>query len=158
MRARAGAVYAPAMLSARRLALVLALIWLPAACGPGSPGGPSMSGRREEPTELGPDPSSNEIMMRDARTNRAMVKHILVESDKQLALDLLRRLRAGEAIEPLMAEHSKDEGSARSGDSYEVTPSAELVFEFKRLGLRLDVGECGMVRSQFGWHVMKRIE
>jgi len=146
------------MRSARSLALALALVWLPAACGPGSPGGPSMSGRREEATELGPDPASNEIMTRDARTNRAMVKHILVEEDRRLALDLLRRVRAGEPIEPLMAEHSKDEGSARSGESYEVTPSAQLVFEFKRLGLRLDVGEAGMVRSQFGWHVMKRIE
>ncbi len=144
---------------ARPLALVLALVWLPAACGPGSPGGPSMSGRREEATELGPDAATNEIMMRDARTNRAMVKHILVQPEnKKLALDLLRRVRAGEAIEPLMAEHSKDEGSAKSGESYEVTPSAQLVFEFKRLGLRLDVGEAGVVRSQFGWHVMKRIE
>jgi peptidyl-prolyl cis-trans isomerase D len=135
------------------LALVLA------GCGPGSPGGPSMSGRREEPQTVGPDERSNEIMLRDARTNRASVKHILVASDKKdLALQLLERVRAGEAIEPLMAEHSQDPGSAQSGESYEVKPDAELVFEFKRLGLRLDVGEAGLVRSQFGWHVMKRIE
>ncbi len=118
-----------------------------------------MSGRREEPSALGPDQPSNEIMMRDAQTNRATVKHVLVESEhKQLALDLLGRVRAGEAIEPLMAEFSKDSGSAQSGESYEVTPSAQLVFEFKRLGLRLKVGEAGVVKSDFGWHVMKRIE
>jgi parvulin-like peptidyl-prolyl isomerase len=119
-----------------------------------------MSGRIEEgQPELGPDPATNQIMMRDAQTNRSGVKHILVDADqKQLAIDLLRRVRAGEAIEPLMAQFSRDPGNAASGESYEVTPSANLVFEFKRLGLRLRVGEAGLVKSEFGWHVMKRIE
>jgi parvulin-like peptidyl-prolyl isomerase len=139
--------------------LALALALSVAGCGPGSPGGPAISGRREEPQSLGPDAKSNEIMARDARTNKAVVKHILVDiGDKERALELLGRLRAGEAIEPLMAEFSKDQGSAESGESYDVAPDAQLVFEFKRMGLRLDVGEAGMVRSQFGWHVMKRIE
>jgi parvulin-like peptidyl-prolyl isomerase len=140
--------------------LLLAACWfaLP-GCGAGSPGGPAMSGRVNEPGPSGPDPLSNEIMMRDAKTNRAMVKHIVVGADrKELAVDLLRRVRAGEAIEPLMAEFSTDPGSAASGESYEVRPDSQLVFEFKRLGLRLEVGEAGLVRSQFGWHVMKRIE
>lgn len=138
--------------------LILVLLAL-SACGPGSPGGPPMSGRREDSQALGPDAQSNEIMTRDARSNHTVVKHILVEAgDKDLAVQLLGRLRSGEAIEPLMAEFSKDPGSAESGESYEVTPDAQLVFEFKRLGLRLDVGEAGLVRSQFGWHVMKRIE
>jgi hypothetical protein len=130
-----------------------------AACGPGSPGGP-MSGRvNEEPRPTGPDPTSNEIMMRDAETNRAVVKHIVLDAaKKQLALELLRRVRAGEAIEPLMAQHSTDPGSAASGESYEVRPDSNYVFEFKRLALRLKVGEAGLVSSHFGWHVMKRIE
>jgi parvulin-like peptidyl-prolyl isomerase len=139
--------------------LVLVLGW-PLGCGPGSPGGPPMSGlRNEEAAQLGPDSLSNEIMMRDAQSNSTVVKHILVDVEqKQLALDLLRRVRAGEAIEPLMEQHSKDSGSARTGVSYDVTPSAQLVFEFKRMGLRLKVDEVGLARSQFGWHVMKRIE
>ncbi len=137
-----------------------ALCFTPSGCGPGSPGGPAMSGRvNQEPGPSGPDAQSNEIMSRDALTNRAMVKHIVVEADKkELAVDLVRRVRAGEAIEPLMAEFSTDPGSATSGESYEVRPDSQLVFEFKRLGLRLKVGEAGLVRSQFGWHVMKRIE
>jgi hypothetical protein len=128
-------------------------------CGSGSPGGPAMSGRVEEQSSLGPDRLSNEIMARDAQTMHAVVKHILVDvARKDQALDILRRLRAGEAIEPLMKQFSQDPGSAASGESYDVTPSAKLVFEFKRLGLRLRVGEAGLVKSEFGWHVMKRIE
>jgi parvulin-like peptidyl-prolyl isomerase len=125
----------------------------------GSPGGP-MSGRIEPaPQPTGPDPLSNEVMNREAQTNVATVKHILVPAKEvNLALDLLKRVRAGEAMEPLMAEFSKDEGSAKTGQSYEVRPGAQLVFEFKRLGLRLKVGEAAMVESKFGWHVMKRIE
>ena len=57
-----------------------------------------------------------------------------------------------------MAEFSEDPGSAESGQSYEVTPSAGLVFEFKRLGLRLKLHESGMVLTDFGWHVMQRVE
>ena len=46
----------------------------------------------------------------------------------------------------------------RSGEGYEVTPDAQRVFEFKRLGLRLRPGEAGLVMSKFGWHIMKRVE
>ena len=149
------------------------------ACGPGSPDGPSISNRMS-PTPAADVPAiqSNDILARDARANRTSVRHIVigwrdlgrdhdidaraktrsrVDAD-QLAQDLLERLRAGEAIESLMAEFSEDPGSAESGQSYEVTPDAQLVFEFKRLGLRLDVGESGMVLSKFGWHIMKRVE
>ena len=125
----------------------------------------------------GPEIQSNDIMARDARANRTHVKHILIgwkdlegrsidarakmrsrQDADTLAQDLLARLQKDEAIEPLMAEFSEDEGSAEDGDSYEVRPDSELVFEFKRLGLRLDVGESGMVLSKFGWHVMKRVK
>ena len=158
-----GRVYAPAMPRSSAPAIALALLFtalLPGAgCGSGSTGGPAMSGRIEEQSSLGPDKQSNEIMARDAQTNHAVVKHILVDAEKKdQALDILRRLRAGEAIEPLMKQFSQDPGSADSGESYDVTPSAQLVFEFKRLGLRLRVGEVGLVKSEFGWHVMKRIE
>ena len=160
----------------RRLAPVLPLVAL-LACGPGNPGGPNMNNRMssEHPE---PDIQSNDILSRDADSNRTMVKHILIgwrdlASDRdidsraktrtrqqadQLAQSLLERVRKGEPIEPLMSEFSEDGGSADDGDSYEVTPDAKLVFEFKRLGLRLKPGEAGLVMSQFGWHIMKRVE
>ena len=160
----------------RRLALALLLV--AAACGPGNPGGPSMNNRMssEQPA---PDIQSNDILSRDAQANRTQVKHILIgwrdlersggeidarartrtrQQADQLAESLLERVRKGEPIEPLMSEFSEDGGSADDGDSYEVTPDAKLVFEFKRLGLRLKPGEAGLVMSQFGWHIMKRVE
>ena len=130
--------------------------------------------------EAPPAIQSNDILARDAVTKKSKVKHILISWKEladafgghqdaraaartraqadELAARLLERVRAGEAIEPLMAEFSEDPGSNQSGDAYDVSADAQLVFEFKRLGLRLNVGESGLVLSQFGWHVMKRIE
>jgi hypothetical protein len=39
-----------------------------------------------------------------------------------------------------------------------VTPDASLVIEFKQLGLRLQLGEVGVVESDYGFHIMKRVE
>lgn len=157
-----------------RLTFVLVALF---ACGPGNPGGPSTNSRMSS-DQPAPDIQSNDILSRDADANRTMVKHILIgwrdlardrdidarartrtrqEAD-QLAQSLLERVKKGEPIEPLMAEFSEDGGSAEDGDAYEVTPDAKLVFEFKRLGLRLKRGEAGLVLSQFGWHIMKRVE
>ena len=143
------------------LAPLLAHAWavLALACGSGSPDGPTTGGKIAQEEPESPDAASVEIMAREADTNHAVVKHIVIPADqKALALDLLRRVRAGEAIEPLMLQHSKDPGSADSGESYDVRPDSQLVFEFKRMGLRLRVGETGLIASEFGWHVMKRIE
>lgn len=141
----------PARLAAIPLALAL--------FGCSGSSAPSAGAAQPDRQEAGPDPLSDQVMSRDAETNIAQVKHILVPAgDTDLALKLLQRVRAGEPIEPLMAEFSKDAGSAKDGQSYEVRPDAQLVFEFKRAGLRLKVGEAAMVQSQFGWHVMKRIE
>ena len=160
-----------------RRRLPLAALLLAAACGPGNPGGPSMNNRisSEQPA---PDIQSNDILSRDAQANRTQVKHILIgwrdlakdrdidarartrtrQQADQLAESLLERVRKGEPIEPLMSEFSEDGGSADTGEAYEVTPNATLVFEFKRLGLRLKPGEAGLVLTQFGWHVIKRVE
>lgn len=153
-----------------------------AGCGTAKPGGmsgPTMSGK------MNPDPpppalQSNDILEREVKTSRAMVKHILIgwrdladsyqgELDprakarsrheaEQLVKQLLGRLRAGEPIEPLMAEYSEDAGSASTGEAYEVVPGNQLVLDFRRLSLRLDVGEVGVVLTQFGWHIIKRVE
>jgi peptidyl-prolyl cis-trans isomerase D len=152
-----------------------------AACGSTQGmAGPTLTGRVDDHGESAPEIQSNDILARDAVTSKAKVKHILIgwrdladehggrqdpraaarsrEDADALALATLERLRAGEPIEPIMSELSEDSGSAKTGSSYTVTADAGLVFEFKRLGLRLNVGEAGMVRTLYGWHVMKRIE
>ena len=152
--------------------LIAALL---AACS-GSPGGPNMNNKmNQEEQPVGPAIQSNDVLAREAQANRTMVKHILIgwkdlddpdpraaertrEQADALATSLLERLRKGEDIEPLMAEFSEDPGSAESGQSYEVTPAEPLALDFKRLGLRLKLNEAGLVLTQFGWHVMKRVE
>ncbi len=156
---------------------VLALL---AACGPGAAGGPNMSGRVNDDTEVVPEIQSNDILGREPVTNRAQVKHILIswaeqapafkrqqdargkartrEQADELAASLLQRARAGDDFEKLMLQYSEDPGSAQGGTSYEVKPDAALVFEFRRMSLRLKVGEIGLVKTIYGWHIIKRVE
>jgi peptidyl-prolyl cis-trans isomerase D len=57
-----------------------------------------------------------------------------------------------------MTELSEDPGSAKAGTSYDVTPDAALVPPFKNLSLRLKVGEVGVVKTDFGMHIIQRTE
>jgi hypothetical protein len=118
---------------------------------------------------------SADIMKRDKVTEKAVVKHILLgwteafvpgsAGEKRSRADLeklvkatMARLKKGEKIDALMAELSEDEGSAKSGGTYEASPTAQLVPTFKALSLRLNVGEFGAVKSQFGIHIIQRVE
>ncbi|HTJ46964.1 MAG TPA: peptidylprolyl isomerase [Kofleriaceae bacterium] len=118
---------------------------------------------------------SADILKRDPVTQKAKVKHILlgwtdVHADdprgvKRSRADLeklvkatVAKLQKGAKIEPLMKELSEDPGSAASGDSYDVTPDAGLVEPFKNLSLRLKVGEVGVVKTDFGIHIIQRVE
>lgn len=166
--------------------LLLALAWgfvvfgVPGACGPARPmNGPSMNNK------LDPDPPASrvittDILQREPRANRTRVKHILLgwnalavnyqggidpraaersKEDAEAQVDaLLTQIRGGADFDVLMKAHSEDSGLAANPDGYVVSPDAELVLEFRRLGLRLDVDEVGVVETTFGFHVMKRVE
>jgi parvulin-like peptidyl-prolyl isomerase len=118
---------------------------------------------------------SADILARDPVTQKAKVKHILlgwtaVHADdprgakrtraelEALVTKTLAALNKGDKIEPLMKELSEDPGSAATGESYDVTPDAGLVPPFKDLSLRLKVGEAGAVLTQFGIHIIQRVE
>ena len=79
---------------------------------------------------------------------------------KQMMFDAEARakIQKGAKIEALMAELSEDPGSAKSGEGYDVTPDAGLVPPFKNLGLRLNPGEVGVVKSEFGIHIIQRVD
>jgi peptidyl-prolyl cis-trans isomerase D len=165
-----------------RFGLAFAGLALVSACGPGSPGGPSMNNRMTATqTTASQTVESREILDREPRSNRTKVKHILVSwkekasgamgaraDERALArtkLDAEREVRslekqlaAGADFDTLMKTHSEDKGSAAEAEAYEVTPDAQLVIEFRQLGLRLDVGEVGVVESDFGFHIIKRVE
>ena len=77
---------------------------------------------------------------------------------EELARQVFERLLAGEKIEALMREFSEDEGSAKSGIAYPVTADSRMVPDFIDLALRLKPGETGIVKSQWGFHVMQRVK
>jgi peptidyl-prolyl cis-trans isomerase D len=158
-----------------RLAFALVLVL---ACGPGSKGGPAMNNRLNGPAPVaqGSDVASGDILAREPVSNNAQVKHILISwKDNETASDdrakqrtkadaealvrsLLTQIKAGADFDMLMKQHSEDPGSAVTGRAYPVSPDAQLVIEFRQLALRLEVGEVGVVQSDFGFHIMKRIE
>jgi len=118
---------------------------------------------------------SADILKREPVTAKGKVKHILLgwtevhaddergkKRDRKALEELVKatvaKLKKGDKIEPLMAELSEDPGSAKSGTSYDVSPDAGLVPPFKNLSLRLKVGEVGVVKTNFGIHIIQRTE
>ena len=116
------------------------------------------------------------ILKRKPQTQNAKVKHILLgwtevnagdargkkrsraELEK-LDPEILARAQKGEPFESLMIAFSEDAPEAvRSGQAYPVSPEEQLVQPFIDLSLRLKVGELGVVRSEFGLHIIKRVE
>jgi len=114
-------------------------------------------------------------MARRPVTRHAKVKHILlgcaaVHGDdprgaardrpalEALVKATLARLKAGAKFEVVMAELSEDAYSITSGEPFNVTPDAGLVPRFKDLALRLKVGEVGVIITNFGVHIVRRME
>jgi peptidyl-prolyl cis-trans isomerase D len=151
--------------------LVLALV----ACGPTGMSGPSMNNKLGSATTATDTVESTEILNREPRANATKVKHILISWKDKEARDergqkrgkrdaerdiraLMKQIEAGADFDALMKTHSEDPGSAATGEAYDVAPDAQLVIEFRQLGLRLDVNEVGVVESDFGFHIIKRVE
>ena len=156
----------------------LCLIVMLGACGPGAKGGPSMNNHvgGPEPVAQSSGVISNDILAREPVTNTAKVRHILIgwkdlesaqderakkrtkQDAETLVRSLVKQLQTGADFDALAKQNSEDPGSASSARDYTVTPDAQLVIEFKQLGLRLHVNEIGVVQSDFGFHIMKRTE
>jgi hypothetical protein len=162
------------------IALVVASAATP-ACGPGSKGGPTISSKlNNEPPLVSSPVVSQEILAREPVANTAQVKHILIgwkdlaeqyqgrldpraaKRDKAAAeaevKAIVEQLRGGADFDALMKERSEDLGSASTARPYTVRPDAQLVIEFRQLSLRLKVSEIGVCESDFGFHIVKRIE
>jgi hypothetical protein len=123
---------------------------------------------------------SNDILAREPVANTASVKHILISwselaeafggrldprAAKRSKADaenevrsLLKQLQGGADFDRVMKAASEDTSSAASGREFTVTPDAQLVIEFRQLSLRLNPGEVGVCQSDFGFHIIKRIQ
>lgn len=167
----------------KRIAIVVAVVaWAATpACGPGSKGGPTISSKLDnEPPPVTSPVVSQEILAREPVANTAQVKHILIgwkdladqyqgrldpraaKRDKAAAeaevKAIVEELRKGADFDTLMKERSEDLGSASTARPYTVRPDAQLVIEFRQLSLRLKVSEIGVCESDFGFHIVKRVE
>lgn len=162
--------------------IVIALLVCAGACGPGSKGGPTINsklGGDDLPPPMSPV-VSRDILEREPIANTAQVKHILIgwkdlEETYQGRLDpraakrdqaaaeaevkqLVEQLGGGADFDELMRSHSEDLGSASTARAYTVRPDAQLVIEFRQLALRLRISEIGVCQSDFGFHIIKRLE
>lgn len=154
-----------------------------AACGPGISGGPTMSNKinpEPAPVVTASPVVSADILAREPLANTAQVKHILIgwadlaeayqghmderakkrtKAEAEATVkDLLAKLKAGGDFDMLMKANSEDSASTGSGRPIKVTPDAGLVIEFRQLALRLHVDEWGVCQSDFGFHIIKRLE
>ena len=59
-------------------------------------------------------------------------------------------------VEAAFRIRSEDPGSL-TGEPYTVDKDAPFVPEFKNLAMRLRIKEVGIVRTQFGYHVIERV-
>jgi parvulin-like peptidyl-prolyl isomerase len=123
-----------------------------------------------------PDPlESADILARPGAAGPVEVQHILIgwtgldaamDAIKQprtkpqadaLATEVLGKVRAGGDMAALMKQYSDDPGSAHTGKPYTVQADSPMVVPFVALSLRLNIGEAGLVKTRFGWHVIKRV-
>ena len=122
----------------------------------------------------------------EPEASRITVQHVLIafkgahrapanvtrtrEEAEKFAAEILERVRKGEDVAKLAADHSTDPGGGRytlvnSG----VTPGpgeikrAQFIKPFVDVAFKLKVGEAGMAEYDprtcpYGWHVIKRLE
>lgn len=102
--------------------------------------------------------------------NYVAAKHILVnkpeegaevkegeKQGKELADELLERAKNGEDFDALVKEFSQDPGSESNPEGYVFT-DGEMVKPFEETVKGLKVGEFGICESDYGYHVILRVE
>lgn len=119
------------------------------------------------------DLDSKDILARTETAPEVYVKHVLIgwkenahdpraenrsnADAAKLAQDVATQLKADpDKIDELVKKYSEDPGG-KSGEPYHVKADTPFVPEFKNLALRLKEKEVGIVRTQFGYHVIERV-
>lgn len=83
-------------------------------------------------------------------------QHILVEQEHEVQ-DLVKKIADGEAFEALAQNYSKCP-SGKNGGNLGEFGKGKMVPSFETAAFALGVGEVsGPVRTQFGYHLIKRI-
>jgi peptidyl-prolyl cis-trans isomerase D len=96
---------------------------------------------------------------------RVQVVHILLNTQnktgdeeaklKAKAEDLLKQVRSGANVTELVKKYSDDPGKVQNNGEYWVQQDSGMVPEFKAAAFRLKPGESDIVKTTYGYHVMK---
>lgn len=87
--------------------------------------------------------------------NQIRCAHILVEKES-LAKEILEKIKKGDSFAKLAEQYSID-GSRRRGGDLGFFGKGMMVKEFETAAFALNKGDVsGVVRTQFGYHIIKR--
>jgi len=90
-------------------------------------------------------------------TDQVHCAHILVKTQPE-ASALLDRIKRGESFQKLASEKSLCPSGKRGGD-LGTFGRGRMVREFEQASFALDKGGISQpVKTQFGWHIIKRLE
>ncbi len=82
--------------------------------------------------------------------------HILVGSEEK-AKELLNKIKAGYVFEKIAGEESKCPSKKKGGD-LGWFGRGRMVREFENAAFSLKKGELTLTKTQFGWHIIKKID
>lgn len=85
--------------------------------------------------------------------NHAKASHILVKTEEQ-AKQLMTRIQAGESFSKLAQEFSQCP-SRKKGGSLGEFGRGQMIKEFEKAVFNAKKGDLVLVKTQFGWHVIK---
>jgi len=90
-------------------------------------------------------------------SNKVHCAHILVKTEKEVNT-VLERLKKGEKFSAIAKDVSMCSSKKRGGD-LGTFGRGQMVKEFETTAFALDKGQIsGIVKTQFGYHIIKRLE
>ena len=84
------------------------------------------------------------------------VSHILVGSEDKANM-ILNKIKTGYPFDKLAMEESKCPSKKRGGDLGWFT-RGKMVREFENFSFNLKKGELGIVKTTFGYHIIKKVD
>ena len=89
--------------------------------------------------------------------NKVHCAHILVKTEKEV-IAILERLKKGEKFSAIAKDVSLCPSKKRGGD-LGIFGRGQMVKEFEKTAFSLEKGQIsGIVKTQFGFHIIKRLE
>jgi foldase protein PrsA len=93
------------------------------------------------------------IATQDAE-RKDFAKDKMDEAEKK-ANDILAKVKAGDKFADLVTQYTEDPGSKSTGGEYTIS-KGQMVEEFENWTFSAKDGDVGIVKSEFGFHIMKK--